>query len=151
VFRRDFEKGIILANATPVAKTINLNGIFQRIDGNLDIVVNSGEKNITQITVPANDGVFLVRPEGTTAVNDRVKDLRYTLYPNPFTENFTISVPEGVSHLEIYKSGGNLILKRLVEGRSTIEINELADRPSGLYFVRLSGNRESQFIKMVKM
>ena len=60
VFRRDFENGIVVANATPSPKTINLNGTFQRIDGTQDPINNGA--SVTSVTLPAYDAAILVRP-----------------------------------------------------------------------------------------
>lgn len=66
VFRRDFQHGIVLANATPTTRTINLGGTFQRIKGSQDPAVNNGQK-VTSVTLPPYDGLLLVRPEGSNA------------------------------------------------------------------------------------
>lgn len=59
VFRRDFENGIVLANATPNAVTIDLLGTFRRILGTQD-PVNDGQL-VTSVTLPGYDGLLLVR------------------------------------------------------------------------------------------
>ncbi len=64
VFRRDFENGIAIANATPSARTIQLGGEFQRISGTQDSSVNNG-RTVTSVTIPPYDGLLLVRPEGS--------------------------------------------------------------------------------------
>jgi hypothetical protein len=64
VFRRDFEHGIAVANATPVTRTIALGGTFQKIDGDQDPGINDGSK-VTSVTLPPYDALILVRPDGT--------------------------------------------------------------------------------------
>ena len=64
VFRRDFENGIVLANATPLAKTIALDGQFLKISGMQDPLVNDGSV-VTELTLQPYDGILLVRPEDT--------------------------------------------------------------------------------------
>lgn len=64
VFRRDFANGIVLANATPISRTIQLGGPFLRINGTQDPAVNNGA-TVTSVTLPPYDGLLLVRPEGT--------------------------------------------------------------------------------------
>jgi len=60
VLRRDFEHGIVLANASAVSKTIDLKGKYRRIAGNLDKVANNGQL-VTEVTLAPYDGLFLVK------------------------------------------------------------------------------------------
>jgi hypothetical protein len=64
VFRRDFENGIVLANATPVSRTVHLGGTFLRINGTQDPAINNGAA-VTSVTLPPHDGLLLVSPEGS--------------------------------------------------------------------------------------
>lgn len=63
VFRRDFENGIVIVNASPVAQQVSLGGTFQRIKGTQDPINNGGTVSGT-ITIGAYDAAILVRPEG---------------------------------------------------------------------------------------
>jgi hypothetical protein len=149
VFRRDFENGIILANATPVAKTIQLNGKFHRINGNLDKVVNTGEMNITQITVPANDGIFLVKPSATTAAV-KLDDKQPEIFPNPFSSNFTIQHAERVNQFEIFNVNGSLVCQQKFKNEAEILVDHLKSQPSGVYFMKLKVDDKTQTVKLVK-
>ena len=62
VFRRDFDNGISVTNATPTTKTINLGGTFKRIQGSQDSVNNGA--TVSSVTLPAYDSALLVRPDG---------------------------------------------------------------------------------------
>lgn len=62
VFRRDYENGIVVVNATPEPRTIDLGGTFQRIKGSGQDAVNDGS-SIQQVTLPPYDAAILVRPE----------------------------------------------------------------------------------------
>ena len=66
VFRRDFEHGIVVVNATPATKIVNLGGTFQKIKGFQDPVINNGQK-ISSVTLAPFDGVLLVRPAGISS------------------------------------------------------------------------------------
>jgi hypothetical protein len=68
VFRRDFENGIILANATGTVKNIQLDGTFRRIKGKLDPVVNNGTTDITSVILPPYDGLFLIRQANPSVI-----------------------------------------------------------------------------------
>ena len=73
VFRRDFENGIALANATPLSKTIALDGEFLKINGMQDPAVNDGTV-VTELTLGPYDGILLVRPEASGTPSARIGD-----------------------------------------------------------------------------
>jgi hypothetical protein len=60
-YRRDFEGGVALVNATDAAVTVNLDGSFRKIKGTQAPSVNDGTL-VTAVTIPAKDGLVLVRP-----------------------------------------------------------------------------------------
>ena len=62
VFRRDFDNGIVVVNATNTSQTIPLNGTFQRIRGQQDSSFNNGSF-VSNITLNAFDSAILVRGE----------------------------------------------------------------------------------------
>jgi hypothetical protein len=61
VWRRDFQYGVVLNNSTSSAQTVPLGGAFQRLRGTQDPSLNDGA-TVTEVTIPARDGLFLVRP-----------------------------------------------------------------------------------------
>lgn len=63
LFSREFQNGIVLLNASPEAHTFTLPGVFRRLAGTVDPVVNDGEGGLTSVLVPAGDARFLVRDE----------------------------------------------------------------------------------------
>lgn len=60
VWRRDYAGGLALVNATGEAQTVSLGGFFRKINGAQDPAVNGGSL-VTQATLPANDGLILLR------------------------------------------------------------------------------------------
>lgn len=62
VFRRDFDNGIAVANATSRTRTVDLGGEFIKIRGQQDPVNNGA--TVTSVTLPPYDGLLLVRPKG---------------------------------------------------------------------------------------
>jgi hypothetical protein len=64
VFRRDFDHGIALANATAKSRTVQLGGTFRRIKGTQDPAVNNGA-TVTSVTLPPFDGLLLARTGGS--------------------------------------------------------------------------------------
>jgi len=66
LFRRDFDRGIVVANATSVAQYVTLGGTYQRIKGFQDPSVNNGA-TVTAVTIPPWDAAILVRPKNAVA------------------------------------------------------------------------------------
>ena len=62
VFQREFENGLVLANATKSSKTISIGPGFRRINGTQDRSVNNGQ-SVESVTLAAYDGIVLVREE----------------------------------------------------------------------------------------
>jgi len=62
VFRRDFEKRILLVNGTEETVTIDLEQPYHHIDGIVDPTFNDGARNVTSVTLDDDDARFLVRP-----------------------------------------------------------------------------------------
>jgi len=69
VFRRDFEHGVVLANATPETRTIAVGSGLRRIKGTQDSAVNNGQA-VTSVTLAPYDGILLVRTGGAGVTTD---------------------------------------------------------------------------------
>ncbi len=148
VLRRDFDNGIILANASYSPKTYVLGKPYKRILGNLDAIVNNGQV-VTEVTIPAHDGLFLIN-QSTTDVEE-INELQITVYPNPFNHNFSILIPNiDVRKLDLYNSNGVLICSQNVVNKSSVEVTQLANSPVGIYFAKLSGSNGMKYIKIIK-
>ena len=63
VFAREFQNGMVLANATESSRTIAVGSNFRRIKGTQDPAVNNGAA-VTSVTLAPRDGILLVRKEG---------------------------------------------------------------------------------------
>lgn len=61
VWRRDFEHGMVLVNATREPASIELGGQFRKIAGTQVPGVNDGSL-VTRISLPAQDGIILLKP-----------------------------------------------------------------------------------------
>ena len=64
VWRRDFEGGLSLVNASTSSATIPLGGVFRHIRGTQAPGVNNGAL-VARVTLPGHDGLILIRPLGT--------------------------------------------------------------------------------------
>ena len=69
IYRRDFDHGIVVVNATPNQETIALNGTFQRIRGQQDSAFNNGS-SVSNLTLGAFDSAILVRLENQQPQTD---------------------------------------------------------------------------------
>ena len=67
VWRRDYTGGVALTNATATQQTLELNETLQKIAGTQDPTVNDGS-SVTQVTLPAHDGIVLLRTNAPTAI-----------------------------------------------------------------------------------
>ncbi len=152
VFRRDFENGIILANASSSPKTISLEGQFRRITGNLDTEVNNGQQDISEVTLPAYDGLFLIR-QGAASIGNSGENLyktRLRVYPNVFDRIFRIDVPEDAKRLEVFDIRGKRLFNMDIEKTGTIKFDCLADKAAGSYFVKITGVGWNRIAGIVK-
>jgi hypothetical protein len=69
VWRRDFTGGTSLVNASDSAATVDLGGTFRKIKGTQAPAVNDGSL-VTAVTIPAKDGLVLLRTAATAPVPD---------------------------------------------------------------------------------
>jgi hypothetical protein len=63
VWRRDYEGGLALVNATDLSHTVPLGGTFQRIRGTQAPGVNDGTL-VAEVELPPHDGLILLRVGG---------------------------------------------------------------------------------------
>jgi len=61
VFRRDFDNGIVVVNATPSTRTVSLGGTFHRINGQQDSTNNGA--TLSSVTLPPHESAILIRRE----------------------------------------------------------------------------------------
>jgi hypothetical protein len=62
VFKREFDRGLAIANATPQPKTVTVGSGYRRITGTQDPEVNNGE-TVTEVTIPPYDGLLLIKTD----------------------------------------------------------------------------------------
>jgi hypothetical protein len=60
LYRRDFENGIVIVNATWRTQTVDLEGTFRKIKGFQDPVFNDGAE-VSSVTLASHDAVILLR------------------------------------------------------------------------------------------
>jgi hypothetical protein len=69
VWAREFSRGYVIVNATKNTEVITLPGAFEKIQGTQDTKTNNGAI-LTKVTVPAEDGLILLRRSDATEVRD---------------------------------------------------------------------------------
>jgi hypothetical protein len=67
VWLREYERGVVIVNATKNTEQITLAGEYEKLRGSQDPRVNDGSI-ITRVTVPAEDGIVLIRRSEATQV-----------------------------------------------------------------------------------
>ena len=84
-----------------------------------------------QFFLNLDDVALLIQPEDVA----EAKDVLVTVYPNPATDRFVVSVERPVHHYEVYDMTGALV-RRAVVNAEGFEVN-LSDLSSGAYLLRL--------------
>src|SRR5262249_54367320 len=68
VYRRDFDNGIALNNPTSASQTVALETTYKHLQGTQNPTLNDGSST-TKVTIPARDGVILLRSAATLKVS----------------------------------------------------------------------------------
>ncbi|MBF8280827.1 MAG: hypothetical protein HW383_600 [Candidatus Magasanikbacteria bacterium] len=61
LWRREFDRGVVYANASDAPKTVKFNTDFEKIRGNTETTVNDGAV-VNSVTIEPRDGIVLLRP-----------------------------------------------------------------------------------------
>ncbi|MBN1810304.1 MAG: carbohydrate binding domain-containing protein [Anaerolineae bacterium] len=64
VWRRDYQGGVALVNATGRTQAVDLGGMFRKIQGTQAPAVNDGS-TVDTVTLPPYDGIILLRPRSS--------------------------------------------------------------------------------------
>jgi hypothetical protein len=95
-----------------------------------------------------NSTVYTQSVSACAGIGEANQSSYFNIYPNPFDQNFTlITDPNINSVVEIYNALGQLIYKTTFE--NSIEIN-LADKESGIYFLRVTNETGITTKKIIK-
>jgi hypothetical protein len=82
-----------------------------------------------------------------TEINNVADENLITLYPNPNNGNFILETKENAL-VEVYNSIGELVIsENIVAGKNSLSLGNTAD---GIYLVKISGNGEVKFVRVVK-
>lgn len=97
VYRRDFDGGIALVNASQITQTVSLGKTYQKIYGSQDPSINNGDL-INTITLPPHDGIIVVEP-----------------YPPVLNSLSTSSITSGSSNFTLTLTGSNFLNNAVVK------------------------------------
>ena len=100
-----------------------------------------------KVKVPNN---CVARPEDATVYSNGVFET--ALYPNPFTSNFKINVStvsESPLQVEIFDMMGKMV-QTIADAEANSEFVITNELPTGVYFVRIIQDQNSQVVKVIK-
>ncbi|HEX5786627.1 MAG TPA: SdrD B-like domain-containing protein, partial [Woeseiaceae bacterium] len=148
VFRREFENGIAIANATGQSRTIDVGAGFRRISGTQDPNVNNGNR-VTSVTLAPYDGIVLVREGGSAPPPDPDPD------PDPPPPSGSGSIgdyvwvdSDGDGNQDGSESGWAGATVRLRQCNGAVLASTTTDVNGGYLFEDLgAGNYQLEFVK----
>ncbi len=70
-------------------------------------------------------------------VNSHHNNNLTTIYPNPATNQFTVTSPEGLTQISLLNVSGQVILQKNPLSEKSVSV-DVTDLPSGIYFVKVS-------------
>jgi Secretion system C-terminal sorting domain len=109
--------------------------------------LTAGAYTFTNFRKPADNRFFLTkRPERYLPDSPLVQ-----VYPNPVIERVKIETYQSVHSLELLNGIGQVVMNEAVEPGSVTKLElDLSHLPSGIYFVRLTGEKGSTLNRIVK-
>ena len=98
----------------------------------------------------STDDMFIAKLDVDVGINEINNQLNISVYPNPASDKLTVEIsgnPNG-SNLSLANIEGQQIIKRqITEPKTQLDISNL---PSGVYFVRLTGEKNVSVGKFIK-
>jgi hypothetical protein len=136
----------VVAQTEDTKATLTGSGVHSLNEGSntIDVVVTAQDKT-TQKTY-----TIVVTREVPVIIINSTEDQPgqvITVYPNPASNQFTISGLQRVGVLTVYETAGRLILRRhIVSPQETIDLSAL---PKGNYFVHLMEGKTERTVKII--
>jgi molybdopterin converting factor small subunit len=116
VYRRDFERGIVLVNPNGEAMPVLLEQVYRRIQGMVD-PANDGS-SLTTATIPGYDALFLIRGSALVGAADEPREAGTFAfsgaYPNPAPTGAACTIrlagaQAGPLHVAVFDAAGRLV------------------------------------------
>ena len=101
----------------------------------------------------------LIKVKGLTSLSEndisKSKELTISVFPNPFTNKISVKIHNaqyGNFDLKVSNSVGQLILNKVVSyaAHTPIEIIDLSNSPSGVYFLGITSQRTNKVHRIIK-
>ena len=141
IIYREFDNGIVIANPSLEPFTFNLeqkfpNITFRRLNGVRQPDVNDGTIVNGNITIPAKDGIFLIKDQVLSTDNNELST-GLSIFPNPTNNVLTISWLNVNNYSATIHSvtGQKVMNKAFKQQRNSIDVSNLSN---GFYFIEFS-------------
>jgi len=125
-----------------ITTTTMLSGDSSGHIGTHDVVLkaddNNGGTNVQRFTITVN----------TTLGIDKNIIKGFTLYPNPVEKALNVSAQENLKTLQVYNLMGQQVFQKTVnQNKATIDLSRL---PQGTYFVKITTDKTTKSVKLIK-
>ena len=165
IFRRDFDKGIIIANATPFPKIISLGASYRRIKGTGQDPINNG-KTISTVTIAPYDAAILLKKPGVQYFNQPIASVFVSdetiqksnafisAFPNPAANILQINFSgfTGKLEMEVADMSGRIIMRKNIfanYGTNKEQVNVTPFSP-GMYILIIKSPDKTLTTKFIK-
>ncbi len=128
---------------------VRLDAIMEDTLMTAQIVISSNDVSSPDKIIPVNFTMLSGLP---TFINNERKNKPLMIYPNPASEQVSLSVPENNEslNLHVYNNRGQLILNQnIAAGVSALTIS-VSDWPNGIYLVNVTGDSGSMNTRLIK-
>lgn len=75
----------------------------------------------------------------------------FKVYPNPVKSNFFVEFPANSEYIILYNHSGQVVFQKNITGEKRIQVSQLKEFPSGIYFVKVKTEKAFLMRKIIKM
>ncbi len=76
---------------------------------------------------------------------------KFNVYPNPVKTDFFVELPSNTERIILFTLNGEIIHQQNILRENKIRISQLEDKPSGIYFLKATGNNQFETQKIIKL
>lgn len=133
---------------TPITGTVSATTIYVRLKGSLLAVNSPFNEDITVSSTGVSDQTIALEGEVIDNVGiQENKATSFSVYPNPFTSNFTIETNGNKAQVQLTDVLGKIVYNETITGNKTV-VN--FDIPAGIYFITVTQNDAATTKKIIK-